>query len=117
MIKESVKNILFNLKKNKSTFSPVFIIGCGRSGTTILGNTLSKNSFTDLGNEGLLALIGDSTNADVPGYSGSENEVREELQQIFARYINRIVVTCFSSNIARIINIVNAAKKNNRNNK
>ena len=79
-----------------------------------LGNTLSKNSFTDLGNEGLLALIGDSTNADVPGYSGSENEVREELQQIFGRYINRIVVTCFSSNIARIINIVNAAKKNNR---
>ena len=79
-----------------------------------LGNTLSKNSFTDLGNEGLLALIGDSTNADVPGYSGSETEVREELQQIFGRYINRIVVTCFSSNIARIINIVNAAKKNNR---
>ena len=79
-----------------------------------LGNTLSKNSFTDLGNEGVLALIGDSTNADVPGYSGSENEVREELQQIFGRYINRIVVTCFSSNIARIINIVNAAKKNNR---
>jgi len=76
-----------------------------------LGNTLSKNSFTDLGNEGLLALIGDSTNADVPGYSGSESEVREELQQIFGRYINRIVVTCFSSNIARIINIVNAAKK------
>ena len=43
MIKEFVKNILFNLKKNKSTFSPVFIIGCGRSGTTILGNTLSNH--------------------------------------------------------------------------
>jgi ribonuclease J len=62
----------------------------------------------------VLALIGDSTNADVPGYSGSESEVREELQQVFSRYINRIVVTCFSSNIARIINIVHAAKKNNR---
>jgi len=79
-----------------------------------LGMTFSKNSFIDLGNEGVLALIGDSTNADIPGYSGSESEVREELQQIFARYINRIVVTCFSSNIARIINIVHAAKKNNR---
>ena len=43
MIKEFVKNILFNLKKNKSTFSPVFIIGCGRSGTTILGNTLAQH--------------------------------------------------------------------------
>ncbi len=79
-----------------------------------LGSIFSKNSFIDLGNEGVLALIGDSTNADVPGYSGSESEVKEQLQQIFSRYINRIVVTCFSSNIARIINIVNAAKKNNR---
>ncbi|MDC0498036.1 ribonuclease J [Alphaproteobacteria bacterium] len=79
-----------------------------------LGKPFSKNSFINLGNEGVLALIGDSTNADVPGYSGSESEVREELQQVFSRYINRIVVTCFSSNIARIINIVHAAKKNNR---
>ena len=79
-----------------------------------LGEPFSKNGFINLGNEGVLALIGDSTNADVPGYSGSESEVREELQQVFSRYINRIVVTCFSSNIARIINIVYAAKKNNR---
>ena len=79
-----------------------------------LGEPFSKNSFINLGNEGVLALIGDSTNADVPGYSGSESEVREELQQVFSRFINRIVVTCFSSNIARIINIVHAAKKNNR---
>ena len=62
-----------------------------------LGKSFSKNSFINLGNEGVLALIGDSTNADVPGYSGSESEVREELQQVFSRYINRIVVTCFSS--------------------
>jgi len=79
-----------------------------------LGNTFNKNSFTKLGNEGVLALIGDSTNADVPGFSGSEDEVKSELKQVFSRYINRIVVTCFSSNIARIINIVDAAKKNNR---
>ena len=43
MIKEFAKNILFNFKKNKYTFNPVFIIGCGRSGTTILGNTLSNH--------------------------------------------------------------------------
>jgi ribonuclease J len=79
-----------------------------------LGNTFNKNSFIDLGNEGVLALIGDSTNANVPGFSGSEDEVKNELKQVFSRYINRIVVTCFSSNIARIINIVDAAKKNNR---
>jgi len=43
MIKELIKNILFNFKKNKAFFTPVFIIGCGRSGTTILGNTLAKH--------------------------------------------------------------------------
>ena len=43
MIKEFIKNILFSFKKNKYTFSPVFIIGCGRSGTTILGETLSNH--------------------------------------------------------------------------
>ena len=79
-----------------------------------LGNSFNKNSFIELGNEGVLALIGDSTNADIPGFSGSEDEVKKELKQVFSRYINRIVVTCFSSNIARIINIVYAAKKNNR---
>tara|TARA_B100000579_G_C22817620_1_gene848780 strand:- start:366 stop:2039 length:1674 start_codon:yes stop_codon:yes gene_type:complete len=79
-----------------------------------LGSNFSKNNFIELGNEGVLALIGDSTNADVPGYSGSESEVKDELKQVFSRYINRIVITCFSSNIARIINIVKAAKKNNR---
>jgi len=79
-----------------------------------LGNSFDTNSFIKLGNEGVLALIGDSTNADVPGFSSSEDDVRKELKQVFSRYINRIVVTCFSSNIARIINIVEAAKKNNR---
>ena len=41
ILRESIKNIVFNLKKRTYVFSPVFIIGCGRSGTTILGNTLS----------------------------------------------------------------------------
>ena len=79
-----------------------------------LGKVFNKKSFVELGNEGVLALIGDSTNANVPGFSGSENEVKDELKQVFSRYINRIIVTCFSSNISRIINIVDAAKKNNR---
>ena len=79
-----------------------------------LGNSFDTNSFIELGNEGVLALIGDSTNADVPGFSSSENDVKKELKQVYSRYNNRIVVTWFSSNIARIINIVEAAKKNNR---
>ena len=38
-----LKNLLFHLKKNNRSFNPVFIIGCGRSGTTILGKTLSQH--------------------------------------------------------------------------
>ncbi len=79
-----------------------------------LGNAFSKERFESIGNEGLLALIGDSTNANVPGKSKSENEVKEELINIFSRFTNRIVVTCFSSNIARMKNIIHAAKKNKR---
>ncbi|MBI04809.1 MAG: MBL fold hydrolase [Pelagibacteraceae bacterium] len=80
----------------------------------VIGEKFNENLFKNLGNQGLLALIGDSTNADVPGTSKSENDVREELKNIFSRFAKRIVVTCFSSNIARMINIVYAAKKNNR---
>tara|TARA_B100000700_G_scaffold305594_1_gene379777 strand:- start:197 stop:1870 length:1674 start_codon:yes stop_codon:yes gene_type:complete len=79
-----------------------------------LGENFNKDKFEEIGNKGLLALVGDSTNANIPGYSQSENEVKDELINIFARYNKRIVVTCFSSNIARMKNIVSAAQKNNR---
>ena len=44
MIRKFIKNILFHFKKYKYTFNPVFIIGCGRSGTTILGRNVVKTS-------------------------------------------------------------------------
>ena len=78
------------------------------------GDLFDKKYFEKIGNDGLLALIGDSTNADVPGFSGSETEVREELIKIFSRYNKRIITTCFSSNITRMESIAIAAKKNNR---
>jgi len=79
-----------------------------------LGENFDTNSFKKIGNEGLLALIGDSTNSDIPGFSKSELEVRNELIKLFSRYHGRIVITCFSSNIARMESISIAAKKNNR---
>lgn len=79
-----------------------------------LGDAFDIDSFKKIGNDGLLALIGDSTNADVPGFSKSESEVREELIKVFSRYNKRIVITCFSSNIARMESIAIAAKKNSR---
>ena len=80
----------------------------------VIGGSFDSQSFKNIGDEGLLALIGDSTNADVPGFSKSESDVRDELIKIFSRYNHRIITTCFSSNIARIESITIAAKKNNR---
>jgi ribonuclease J len=58
-----------------------------------LGEVIDINSFKKIGNDGLLAIIGDSTNADVPGFSRSETEVLEELIKVFSRYNQRIVIT------------------------
>ena len=80
----------------------------------IIGKSFNSAPFQDIGNEGLLALVGDSTNSNVKGFSGSESEVNEHLVKLFSRYSKRIIITCFSSNIARIKSIFNAAKKNNR---
>ncbi|MBI28690.1 MAG: MBL fold hydrolase [Pelagibacteraceae bacterium] len=80
----------------------------------VIGNKFDSTPFTKLGDEGVLALIGDSTNAQISGYSKSENEVNKHLPKLFSRYSGRIVITCFSSNIARIKSIINAAKENNR---
>ena len=80
----------------------------------LIGESFNSKLFEDIGNQGLIALIGDSTNATTPGFSRSEFEVREELVKLFSRYNHRIITTCFSSNIVRMESIAIAAKKNNR---
>ena len=80
----------------------------------IIGKKFSSYNFEKLGDEGLLALIGDSTNANSKGMSGSENDVKIHLTKLFSRFNKRIVITCFSSNITRLESIVKAAKANNR---
>ena len=59
--------------------------------------------------DGLLLLMGDSTNADRPGWSSSESLVGGHLEDVFSRCEGRIVVTCFASNIHRVQQVVDAA--------
>ena len=80
----------------------------------LLGPLTDEAGFADLGREGVLALICDSTNAMVEGHSGSESSVRDELAAIIARTQGRIVVTCFASNVARVESIASAARKAGR---
>ncbi len=62
-----------------------------------------------LGDEGLLCLCGDSTNADRPGVATSESSVGPALLETFSRCEGRIIVTCFASNVHRVQQVVDAA--------
>jgi ribonuclease J len=60
------------------------------------------HAFAELGKQGVLCLLQDSTNVDRPGYTPSERAVRPRLDEIFARANKKIFFSCFSSSIHRI---------------
>lgn len=80
----------------------------------VIGVKTDENVFKELGKKGVLAYIGDSTNAEVEGRSYSESEVYEALKDVFAEQKGRILITIFSSNIGRVQSIVKAAAANDR---
>ncbi|GAC1677582.1 MAG: ribonuclease J [Candidatus Dormibacteraceae bacterium] len=65
--------------------------------------------FRAIGDEGVLLLLSDSTNAERPGHSGSERDLHEPLEKIFSEAPGRIVVANFASNIHRIQHLVRLA--------
>lgn len=77
----------------------------------ILGVKTEEERFAALGRDGVLAYIGDSTNAQVDGFSGSEQDVATGLADEFRGCTGKIAVTTFSSNIGRIVSIVRAAEE------
>lgn len=76
----------------------------------LIGKPTDEEAFRRLGDEGVLAMICDSTNAMVEGHSGSEGEVRRNLAAIIRGLKGRIAVTCFATNIARVASIAQAAE-------
>jgi ribonuclease J len=80
----------------------------------LVGPAADIDALRRLGEEQILALVCDSTNALVAGHSGSEAEVREELTRLFGRFQNRIAVACFASNVARLESVVHAALAHDR---
>jgi len=68
----------------------------------------------ELGNQGVLALLADSTNVERSGYTPSENIVAEGLDRQFRNCDQRIIVTTFASNMHRIQSILNTAQKHGR---
>ncbi len=80
----------------------------------LLGEETDTAALEKLGDEGVLALVCDSTNALVPGSSGSEATVRKELAELVATLKGRVAVTGFASNVARLDSVARAAKSAGR---
>ncbi|WP_368414538.1 ribonuclease J [Falsiroseomonas sp.] len=76
----------------------------------LTGPPTDEAAFARLGEEGVLAMVCDSTNALVEGHSGSEAEVRRNLAALIRKLKGRVAVTCFSTNIARIESVALAAR-------
>jgi ribonuclease J len=70
--------------------------------------------LAEYGEQGVLLLMSDSTNAERPGYTGSENVLNEALSETFSTAKGRIFVATFASNINRIQQVLDAAAKYNR---
>ena len=76
----------------------------------LVGARTDVAALETLGRDGVLAIVCDSTNVLSPGTSGSEAEVRESLTKLIAEQPNRVVLTTFSSNIARLETAMLAAR-------
>lgn len=82
--------------------------------TPIVGDMIDLARFGELGEQGVLALLSDSTNVERQGYAMSERSVGEKFENIFKNCKKRIIVATFASNVHRVQQIIDAAVKNGR---
>ena len=82
--------------------------------TPIDGKIMDFGRIAELGNNGVLALMSDSTNSERKGFTMSESTVGEVFDRLFQHCTKRIVVATFASNVHRVQQIVNSAVKHRR---
>ncbi|HIR86340.1 MAG TPA: ribonuclease J [Candidatus Limivicinus faecipullorum] len=82
--------------------------------TPIAGGMIDIPRLGQLGNEGVLALLSDSTNVEKPGHSDSERKVGESFDKLFNGCSKRIIITTFASNVHRLQTVINVAAKYGR---
>ena len=82
--------------------------------TPVQGKVIDLPRFGQLGNEGVLALLSDSTNVEKPGLSASERKVGETFDKLFKNCDQRIIITTFASNVHRLQQIIDVAAKYKR---
>ncbi|MCR5093651.1 MAG: ribonuclease J [Lachnospiraceae bacterium] len=80
--------------------------------TPVFGDPIDLQRFAQIGKEGVLALLCDSTNAERPGFTASEKTVGHTFDQLFQECLDkRIIVATFASNVDRVQQIINSASK------
>jgi len=80
----------------------------------LIGLKSDEKAIEALGEEGILAVVCDSTNALEDGWSGSEGEVRNNMIELVGQCKGRVAITCFASNVARMETGIIAAAENDR---
>jgi ribonuclease J len=76
----------------------------------LIGETTDEAKLRAMAEEGVLAMVCDSTNVFVEGEAGSESDVREKLTEVIASCTGRVAVTAFASNVARVETTLKAAR-------
>ena len=95
-------------------FGTILSTGDFKFDLTPIGPMADIHKMATLGQKGIKLLLSDSTNALVEGFSKSESNVDEALNEIFAKTYGRIIIATFASNIYRLKHIVETCKKHNR---
>jgi ribonuclease J len=80
----------------------------------LTGPVTDEAAIRELGDEGVLAMVCDSTNVFVDGEAGSEAEVRETLGALIGQLKGKVAAACFASNVARMDTIIRAAEQHGR---
>src|SRR5690606_16051470 len=75
----------------------------------LVGDEMDVKRLTEIGDEGVRAIVCDSTNVFSPGSSGSEADVAKSLVEVIRACPQRVAVTTFASNVARLESIAKAA--------